>query len=196
MLKIGITGGIGSGKSTVSRIFEVLGIPVYDADSNAKKLMEENSFLKEKIISLFGIEAYSSGKLNRAHLANLVFKNPEKIQQLNELVHPVTIADANDWFQKQNSPYCIKEAALIFESGANKALDGVIGVTAPESLRIQRVINRDGITESEIKDRMKRQMNEPEKMKRCNWVIQNDEANSLIEQVLKLHHEFIEKTGK
>jgi len=193
LLKIGITGGIGSGKSTVTHIFEVLGIPVYDADSRAKQLMEENDSLKEKIIKTFGNEAYLKGKLNRAHLATIVFQTPEKLQVLNHIVHPVTIADANEWMQKQKSPYCIKEAALIFESGSDTDLNGVIGVTASEELRIKRVMQRDGSSESEVRSRMNRQMDETEKMKRCNWVIQNDGSTSLIEQVLNLHQQFIEK---
>ena len=186
---VGVTGGIGSGKSTVSRIFNVLGIPVYDADSRAKQLMEENDVIKNQIIALFGNTAYVSGKLNRSVISGIVFHDTEKLKQLNAIVHPVTIADAKSWMAKQNSPYVIKEAALIFESGSDQELDGVIGITAPEKLRIQRVMQRDHVSPEQVESRMNRQMDETQKMKLCRWHIDNDEQKPLIEQVLKLHQE-------
>ncbi len=186
MMRIGLTGGIGSGKSTVARIFEVLGIPVYYADEAAKKLMAEDEELKQQIIAAFGAGSYTDGRLNRGHLSSIVFNNPEQLALLNSIVHPVTIQDAQKWMEQQTSPYTIKEAALIFESGSQKNLDKVIGVHAPEELRIKRIMQRDKITEDGIRLRMQNQMNEEDKMKLCDFVIWNDEKHVLVEQVLEI----------
>jgi len=191
MISVGLTGGIGSGKSTVAAIFEVLGIPVYYADSAAKELMNEDPVLKEKIISNFGKDAYKEGVLNRSYLGQRVFKDKEKLALLNSLVHPVTIRDGNEWMRRQKTPYALKEAALIFESGSEKDLDFVIGVSAPESLRISRTVKRDGISPEAVKLRMKNQMDEDEKMKRCDFIVYNDEQQPLLPQVLSLHQHFL-----
>ena len=193
MIKIGITGGMGSGKSTVAKVFEVLGIPVYYADDAAKKLMNEDAALKEKLIAVFGKEIYQDGILNRTHLSGLVFNNPDKLAQLNSIVHPATIADAESWMQQQHSPYAIKEAAILFESGANKYVDKVIGVYAPIQLRISRVMQRDNITEEAVTARMNRQMEEEKKMNLCDYVITNDEQELVIPQVLKIHELLIKR---
>lgn len=190
-LKIGITGGIGSGKTTVAKIFEVLGIPIFYADDAAKKVMNTDKGLKEKIIFHFGEESYNSAGLNRSHLSEIVFNDPEKLALLNSIVHPVTIADADKWMQQQTTPYIIKEAALMFESDAYKHVDYVIGVSAPEALRMQRSMERDNITAEAVKARMSKQMDEAEKMSRCDFIIHNDEEQLLIPQVLKLHEQFL-----
>ena len=197
MLKVGITGGIGSGKSTVAHIFETLGIPVYYADAAAKKLMNEDEKLKQQVQQLFGEAAYTSGQLNRAFVAAQVFNNPEKLALLNSIVHPATIADAEKWMQQQSAPYAIKEAALIFESGAQENLDKVIGVFAPKTIRIKRVMDRDGITREEVLARMNKQINETIKMRLCNYVITNDEQQLLIPQVLAVHEKLLalQRTG-
>ncbi len=191
MLKIGITGGIGSGKSTVAKAFEVLGIPVYYADDAAKKLMNEAEELKEKIHLQFGNEVYKNGQLDKKYLANIVFKSPEKLALLNSLVHPATLQDAERWMQKQSTAYAIKEAALIFESGAHEHLDFVIGVTAPAPLRMQRTMQRDGITREEVMARMDKQMEDTIKMKLCDFVIKNDEQEMLLPQVIELHEKLL-----
>ncbi|MEP6926958.1 MAG: dephospho-CoA kinase [Ginsengibacter sp.] len=191
MLKIGLTGGIGSGKSTVARIFEVLGISVYYADDAAKKLMNENEELKESITKSFGRDAYINGSLNRKYLAEQVFNNDEKIGILNSLVHPFTIKDAAEWMQMQKAPYIIKEAALIFESGSNKNLDFVIGVRSPLTLRLHRAMDRDNISADEVKARMDKQMDEELKLRLCDYVIVNYEQEMLIPQVLSLHEKFL-----
>jgi dephospho-CoA kinase len=191
MLRIGITGGIGSGKSTVAKVFEVLGIRVYYADDAAKRLMNEDEELKEKIQLQFGTEVYKNGQLDKKHLANIVFKSPEKLAILNALVHPATLQDAERWMQKQSSAYAIKEAALIFESGAHEHLDYVIGVTAPTPLRIQRTMQRDGITREEVIARMDKQMDETIKMKLCDFIIKNDEQEMLLPQILDLHKKLL-----
>ena len=197
MLKVGITGGIGSGKSTVAHIFETFGIPVYYADAAAKKLMNEDEKLKQQVQQLFGEGAYRNGQLNRAFVSEQVFNNPEKLALLNSIVHPATIADAAKWMQQQSAPYAIKEAALIFESGAQENLEKVIGVFAPKAIRIKRVMDRDGITREEVLARMNKQINETIKMRLCNYVITNDEQQLLIPQVLAVHEKLLalQRTG-
>ncbi len=198
MLRIGITGGIGSGKTTVARIFEVLGIPVYYADDAAKRLMNEDPLLKQQVIGLFGNEVYENGLLNRNKLASLVFNNPERLLQLNKVVHPATIADAENWMRhtEKNAgikiPYAIKEAALIFESDAQDNLDFVIGVDSPVELRLQRAMNRDKLTRDAVMLRMEKQMDEKEKMNRCHFIITNNEEQLLIPQVMALHDKLVE----
>src|SRR6185436_9087312 len=140
MLRIGLTGGIGSGKSVVAKVFEALGIPVYYADDAAKNLMNADKELKAAILKNFGEGSYTNGELNRKYIAGIVFNDKEKLELLNALTHPATIRDAEEWIKKQTSAYIIKEAALLFESGANKNLDHVIGVDAPLPLRIKRVM--------------------------------------------------------
>ena len=191
MLKVGITGGIGSGKSTVARIFETLGIPVYYADDAARRLMNEDLSLRNEIIAHFGPQAYHGNELDRFYLATNVFKDKDKLRLLNSLTHPVTIRDSDEWMAKQTTPYALKEAALIFESGAEKKLDYVIGVSAPLTLRINRSMKRDNITMEKVKERMNGQLNEEEKMKRCHFLIYNDELRALIPQVILLHNKLI-----
>ena len=194
MLRIGLTGGIGSGKSTVARIFSVLGIPVYDADSASKRLMSEDEILKERIIENFGKESYNNGKLNTKHLSEQAFSDPKKTELLNSIVHPATINDAVEWMKKQNAPYIIKEAALIFETGSNKLLDKVIGVSSPVSLRIERTMKRTNLAVDQIQKRINLQMDEEEKMRLCDYVIFNDEQQMLIPQVLQLHEQFLKQS--
>ena len=193
MLRIGITGGIGSGKTTVADIFHVLGIPVYKSDDASKRLMVEDKDLKKNIIESFGKESYVDGILNRKYLAAQVFNDSQKIALLNSFVHPATINDARRWTEKQNSAYTIKEAALIFESGSDEFLDYVIGVKSPLSLRVERAMRRDNVTRQQVEARMKLQMDEDEKMKRCDFIIINDEQQMLIPQVLLLHERFLKE---
>jgi dephospho-CoA kinase len=190
MLRIGITGGIGSGKSTAARIFNVLGIPVFSSDDAAKRLMNEDEDLKKKITGSFGEESYVNGELNRKYIAHVAFSDPKKIELLNSIVHPATIKYAISWMKKQDAPYVIKEAALIFESGSNQYLDYVIGVKCPLSLRIERTMERNNVSEEEVKARMKLQMDEDKKMNLCDFIIVNDEKQMLIPQVLSLHKKF------
>ena len=191
MKKIGLTGGIGSGKSTIAEVFKVLNIPVYNSDERAKALMNENAKLIDEISNVFGAHIYQNGELNRAELGAIVFKNPELLQQLNAVVHPVVGDDFNTWCNNQQSKYVIKEAAIIFETGINKMLDGVIAVIAPDELRIKRVLKRPGMTEELIKDRMSRQLPSETLVEKANWLINNDETVLVIPQVLKVHEEIL-----
>lgn len=191
MIKIGLTGGIGSGKTTVAKVFETLGIPVYYADDKARYLMNTNPELKTSLVQHFGNEVYKDGKLDRKYLALVVFNNKEKLELLNSLTHPVTISDAEDWMNKQTSPYTIKEAALLFESGAAEKLDYIIGVYAPQHIRVKRVMDRDNLPVEEVMKRISRQIDEEMKMKLCNFVIINNDQQLVIPQVLELHKKFI-----
>ena len=186
-MKIGLTGGIGSGKSTVALIFQVLGIPVFDADKEAKFLMENDESLVQSIKGIFGQESYNGKSLNRTYIANIVFNDPYKLSLLNAAVHPATIHSAKEWMKAQNTPYVVKEAALMFEAGSADNLDYVIGVTAPQPLRIQRVIERDKVTREQVISRMDRQLDDSIKMKLCDFVLINDEQQLLIPQVVKVH---------
>ena len=191
MLRVGLTGGIGSGKSIVAHIFKVLGIPVFDADVEAKKVMTEDEDLKEKIIEAFGKESYIEGVLNRKYIASKVFNDPFQLEVLNALVHPATIAAAEKWFQQQNAAYVIKEAALLFEAGTTANLHYIIGVHAPTHIRIQRVMKRDNVGRQEGLTRMSRQIDEDIKMRLCDFIIVNDEQQMIIPQVNALHEKFI-----
>ena len=190
MLLIGLTGGIGSGKTTVARIFEVLGIPVYYADVAAKRIMNEDENIKVSVINTFGKDAYKDGELNRQYLANTVFSNSDKLNLLNSIVHPATIKDAEEWIKKQTSPYVIKEAALLFESGSHQKFDYVIGIKSPFDLRITRAMKRDSISRDEVMARMNKQLSEETKLSLSDFVIINDEAQLVLPQVLQLHEKF------
>lgn len=193
MLKVGITGGIGSGKTTICRIFESLNVPVFNADIVAKTIMTSDAALIENIKAAFGQETYfDDGELNRKFLANIVFNDENKLQILNGLVHPATIQAFNYWAKKQVSLYCLHEAAILFESGADKTCDYSILVSAPEAIRIARVMKRDGVLETDVRTRIDKQMPEEEKMKLASFIIQNDDSEAIIPQVLKLH-QFLSK---
>jgi dephospho-CoA kinase len=183
---IGLTGGIGSGKSVVAKIFSTMGIPVFNADETAKMMMQSNPEMKAKLIEQFGSSIYDASGLQKEKLAAIVFNDSFQLQLLNAIVHPMTIQAAKDWAAKQNSPYVIKEAALIFESGAADGLFKVIGVTAPLSLRIHRVMQRDGVSKEQVEARMQHQISDTIKMRLCDYVIQNNNQEMLIPQVLEL----------
>ncbi len=187
MRSIGLTGGIGSGKSIVAKIFRTLGVPVLDADALAKKIMLENEAVKAQILAAFGTESYNDQGLNRSFISNIVFKDPFQLEVLNSIVHPATIEAGKKWALEQNAPYTIKEAALFFESGSADGMDLIIGVYAPDALRIQRVMHRDQTSREEVLNRMKHQISQTIKMKLCDKVIVNDEQSLLIPQVLELH---------
>lgn len=194
MLKIGITGGIGSGKTTVCRIFEVLGIPVFYADKEAKSLMNTDEILVEGVKETFGQESYSAkGELNRKYLADIVFADDEELKKLNELVHPAVFRAFDAWIKKQQkAPYVIKEAALLFESGSYKVCDYSILVTSPLELKIQRVMQRDAVSREMVLARMSKQLSEEQKQPMADFILKNDEQLLVIPQVLELHRRFME----
>ena len=193
MLKVGITGGIGSGKTTVCQIFATLGIPIYYADTRAKELMISDSDVIHQIKELFGASAYDeNGLLNRKHIAKKAFTNKDLLQQLNAIVHPAVFQDTLVWYQTHHEkPYSLYEAAIMFESGSYKLLDKVITVFAPIEDRIERTMKRDNITRKEVLERIDKQLSEEEKIKRADFVIYNDHSQPLIEQVLTIHQQLL-----
>jgi dephospho-CoA kinase len=192
-LQIGITGGIGSGKSLVCKIFQCLGVPVYDADSRAKALMTTDGILISGIKKEFGNLSYhTDGTLNRKHISEAAFGHPEKLKVLDALVHPRVAVNYSQWVSEQSYPYVIKEAALLFEAGSYKSLDRIIVVSAPEQLRVTRVLGRDSHrSEQTVLDIIRNQMPESEKTTRADFVVVNDESRLVIPQVLELHERFI-----
>lgn len=191
VLRVGLTGGIGSGKSTVAQIFEVLGIPIYYADIAAKKLMNEDAALRSSITNIFGEQAYVNGVLDRTYISSIVFSDAAKLASLNAIVHPATKNDGEKWMQKQTGPYAIHEAALIFEAKVSERLDHVIGVSSPIELRIKRAMQRDKVSRDEVIKRMSQQLDEGVKMSKCDFVLINDEKHLLIPQVMELHQKLI-----
>ena len=193
MLKIGITGGIGSGKSTISKIFEVLGIPVFYADDHAKKVMTDDPILIKAIKETFGNESYfADGALNRKYLAKIVFNDNVALAKLNAIAHPATFRAFDNWVARVGHvPYILKEAALLFESDSYKMCDKSIMVYAPLEMRIQRVLLRDNITRAEVEARNARQFGDDQKLKMADYVIKNDDTQLVVPQVLDLHRGFL-----
>jgi dephospho-CoA kinase len=192
-LQIGITGGIGSGKTLICKIFQTLGIPIYDADSRAKILMTTDGILVEQIKKEFGMLSYNEdGSLNRKYVGQIAFDQKMKLERLNQLVHPCVAKDYEGWVNiNQNIPYLIKEAALLFESGSYKGLDKIIVVSAPEKIRMKRVLQRDSHrTERDVENIFANQLLEEQKLQRADFVIVNDESRLVIPQVLELHERF------
>ena len=193
MLKIGITGGIGSGKTTVAKAFEQLGIPVYHSDYWAKEIMNTEPLVKQRLIELFGKDIYDTeGIADRKKIAEIVFNDGNKLNDLNSVIHPAVWLHGENWLkQHADKPYILKEAAILFESGGNKSVDKVIMVTAPKELRIQRVINRDNATSEEVKARMSNQWDDEKKIALSDFVIVNDDKTLVIPQVLEVHKNIV-----
>lgn len=201
MFKVGITGGIGSGKSTVAKIFGALGIPCYQADLRAKKVIERNASVREAIIKLLGNEAYhADGKYNAPWVSKQVFNNQNLLQQLNAIVHPAVGDDFEKWLAQQKNnqlKYILKEAALLFEAGTYKTLDAVILVKAPLTLRMHRLLARDKHrTEAEIMKIINSQWSDEQKQAMAQFVVENDEQHSLIKQVLQIHQAILQGSGE
>jgi dephospho-CoA kinase len=192
MMKIvGITGGIGAGKSTICDVFKALGIPVYNADLRARELMNTDSALKQQIVGLFGKEAYFEDLVNRDFLAKTVFSNTHELRKLNNVVHPAVGQDFKNWVPQQSTPYVIKEAALLIESGSYKQLDVLINVQAEEKTRIQRVLDRDPFrNHDEVLNIVSKQASEEERNRIAHHIIDNSGRQLVIPQVLELHHLF------
>jgi len=186
MKKIGLTGGIGAGKTYVSKIFQKMGIPIFNADEQAQKCMVEDSSLKAAVQLAFGESMYLKGVLQKDALANIVFNNTEALGKLNALVHPIVKQKFEDWCTQQSTSIVIKEAAILFESGAHLGLDAVVCVSAPENLRIERVKKRDGSSVAQIQSRMSKQMSQAEKEELADFLIVNDQVQLLLPQVLTI----------
>lgn len=189
MLKVGITGGIGSGKSTVCRVFAQLGIPVFYADEEAKRLLNEDNEVRKHIIELFGEDLYDTNqKLIRPRLASLIFNDKLALSKINSFLHPVVINYFNQWADLQRTPYVIEEAALIYESGHDKLFDKIIVVTAPLETRISRVMVRDNVPREKVLERINNQLDEEKKKERADYIIENDNRQMLIPQIINIHN--------
>jgi dephospho-CoA kinase len=196
MMRVGLTGGIGSGKSTVAGFFSDLQIPVYDSDKRARVLMNQDPDLRREIVVLLGEKAYDDGNLNRKWVASRVFPDPGLLQALNALVHPAVRTDFGHWCDSQKAPYVIQEAAILIENGAYRHLDRLILVTAPESIRIERVVKRDGTTSRQVRERMQNQWPDSEKVPLADFVIENTDLGKTRRQVERIHRELLHLSGK
>jgi dephospho-CoA kinase len=183
---VGLTGGIGSGKSTVACLLVALGYPVYNSDDRARYLQENDSTLIAQTVELLGADVLENGRINRAKVAALVFTNSSLLQQLNAIVHPRVAKDFATWRSQQNAQILFKESAILVETGIYKQCEALVVVTAPEALRIARVVERDGVTEEQVRQRISKQMAESEKVKLADFVIGNNDRHLIIPQVLKM----------
>ena len=190
MLKIGVTGGIGAGKSIICRVFHILGVPVYNADERARALMEENQEVKQNLLKAFGNEVFRDGRPDRKALASLVFGNMDALNEINRIIHPAVRSDFFSWLgEHKNEPYVIKEAAILFETGSWREMDGNILVTAPVEIRTGRIMKRDGVTREEVLRRMENQWTDEKKIPLAGVVIKNDDSGPVLPVLLGLHAE-------
>lgn len=191
IVKLGITGGIGSGKTSVCRIFNVLGIPVFSADPAASQIMENDGYVKEGINSIAGSNMYVNGTLNRKKLAELIFNDYSLLTKVNALVHPVVLENFKIWALQQHTLYVIMEAAILFESGASKLVDKTVTVVAPIEERIQRVILRNNLTKEQVLERIRNQMNDEERIRLSDYIIRNSENDMIIPAILEIHDKIL-----
>ena len=187
MYKVGITGGIGSGKSTVCDMLRERGVAVYDCDARAKELMRSDATMAQDIVARFGAESFANGELNRAYLAQRVFNSEEELAALNAIVHPRVMSDFEAWAANAEGEYCVLESAILYESGFDAKVDIVVAVTAPEELRIERVMQRDGVSQEQVVERMRNQLSDEERVTRSKYAIENIEFDELEEDVEQLH---------
>ena len=193
---VGLTGGIGSGKTTIANFFKELGVPIYIADTEAKALMNRSKVIKRKLIALFGDNAYQNEKLNRDFLSKQIFNNKDLLQKMNAIVHPKVASHFTRWVKKQEAPYVISEAAILFENGSYKKYDYIITVTAPEEVRLKRVMSRDNSSKEKVKSVMNNQLKDEEKIKLSDYVIQNINLEEAKAQVLQIHQNLLQKLQK
>jgi dephospho-CoA kinase len=189
MIKLGVTGAIGSGKSVVCKIFEFMGIPVFHADHEGRRLLADDKAIQEKVISLFGAAVLTNKQLDRKKIADIVFNDEAKLKELNSIIHPAVRKSFADWVSKQDFPLIIEEVAILFETGGDKLVDKTLVVTAPEDIRIKRAMERDGISEKEVRQRMNRQWSQEEKAAKADMVFVNDDKTLIIPQVLAKYKE-------
>ena len=191
MIKLGVTGGIGSGKTSVCKVFSTFGIPIFSADEEAKKAMEVDTGIILRLNAIAGKDIYASGTLDRAELAKLIFNNRFMLAKVNSVVHPAVFSRFGEWVKKQKAPYIIMEAAILFESGGAEIVDRVVTVTAPVEERIERVVRRSNIAKEEVMERIKNQMSDSDKIKLSDYVIDNSENAMIIPAVLNIHNHIL-----
>ena len=196
ILKLGVTGGIGSGKTSVCRVFSVLGIPVFSADNEAREVMDIDTSIMLRINTITGKNLYSSGSLDRSELAKLIFNNSRLLEKVNSLVHPVVFSRFREWVKRQDAPYVIMEAAILFESGADKIVDRIMTVVAPVEQRIERVIRRNMLTSDQVMERMRNQLDDEFRIQRSDYVVSNSENDMIIPAILKIHGELLQQVNK
>ncbi|WP_111306793.1 dephospho-CoA kinase [Confluentibacter sediminis] len=196
MIVVGLTGGIGSGKTTVAKAFHMLGVPIYISDEEAKKLMHTSKIIRKQLLGLFGENAYVNNELNRPFIADIIFKNETYLQKMNAIVHPKVATHFKKWVSKQHTEYVIKEAAILFENNGYKQCDFVITVTAPKDVKIERLLTRNPTTREKIETVMNNQWPDEDKVKLSDFVIENIDLEDTKEQVLKIHHEILKHYGK
>ncbi|MBT8272838.1 MAG: dephospho-CoA kinase [Bacteroidia bacterium] len=191
MIVVGLTGGIGSGKTTVAKFFHELGVPVYLADLEAKKLMGRSKVIKRKLIALFGEQAYSDGQLNKTLIAEKIFNDKELLEKMNAIIHPKVKAHFKRWLKKQQAPYVINEAAILFENGSFRQYDLIITVTAPKNERLRRVMRRDGSSEKKVRSIMKNQWTDERKVELSDFVIENIDLKETKKRVKRIHRKIL-----
>lgn len=196
ILKLGVTGGIGSGKTSVCRVFSVLGIPVFSADNEAREVMDIDTSIMLRINTIAGKNLYSSGNLDRSELAKLIFNNSRLLEKVNSLIHPVVFSRFREWVKRQDAPYVIMEAAILFESGADKIVDRIMTVVAPVEQRIERVIRRNMLTSDQVMERMRNQLDDEIRIQRSDYVVRNSENDMIIPAILKIHGELLQQVNK
>jgi len=190
-MRLGVTGGIGSGKTSVCRVFNTLGIPVFSADPEARRIMESDPAVIEGINAVAGRDLYPAGMLDKMVLAKLIFNDPEKLKKVNSLVHPVVFRAFTEWTEVQSAPYVIMEAAILFESGGNKLVDKVLSVLAPEKERVERVMHRNMLSREQVMERMRNQISDEKRIELSDYLIFNSENDMIIPSVLKIHFEIL-----
>ena len=192
-LKLGVTGGIGSGKTSVCKVFTVLGIPVFSTDRIAREIMDGDENIIRQINSIAGRDMYSNGALDRMALASLIFNNSSLLEKVNSLVHPLVFERFSGWEKNQTSPYVIMEAAILFESGASKLVDKIVTIVAPEEERLSRVTQRSKLSRHQVLERMMNQMNDEARIKLSDYVIYNSENDMIIPAILAIHDDILKK---
>jgi dephospho-CoA kinase len=195
-LKLGVTGGIGSGKTTVCKVFTVLGIPVFSADIEAKRIQDSDRALQIKINSLAGKDLFSSGKLDRPEMAKLIFSNSDLLAKVNSVVHPAVFEYFSEWVKKQESPYVVMEAAILFESGAYRMMDRIVTVVTPMEERIERLVKGNKLSREQVTERIKNQIDDESRIKRSDYIIFNSENDMIIPAVLGIHREMLKLFNK
>lgn len=190
-LTLGVTGGIGSGKTSVCRVFDVLGVPVFSADREAQEIMKTDNVIIGKINSIVGKDLYINGSLNRKELATIIFNDNTLLEKVNSVVHPAVFDRFRKWVSEQTTPYVIMEAAILFESGASKYVDKIATVIAPVEQRVERVILRNKLSREEVLERMRNQMDDTTRMKLSDFIISNSENDMIIPAILKIHHDIL-----